>query len=49
MDFIDKDGIIHKGYPPQQAERRGWTAVDGDKAVVKEDVKVKSKKKQEEE
>jgi len=48
MDFIDNDGVIHIGYPPQQAERRGWKPVD-DKAKVKEKVKVTSKKIEEEE
>lgn len=48
MDFIDKDGVIHKNYPPIQAERRGWKPLD-DKAKVKEKVKVKATKVEEEE
>ena len=48
MDYVDKDGVIHKNYPPQQAEKRGWKLLD-DKAKVKEKVKVTSKKIKEEE
>lgn len=48
MDYVDKDGVIHKNYPPQQAEKRGWKPLD-DKAEVKEKVKVTSKKIKEEE
>ena len=48
MDFIDKDGVIHKNYPAQQAEKRGWKPLE-DKAKVKEKVKVKATKVEEEE
>ena len=47
-DYVDKDGVIHKDYPAEQAEKRGYKPLD-DKASVKEKVSVKATKKQEEE
>ena len=48
VTFLDKDGVIHKDYPAEQAEKRGYKPLD-DKASVKEKVSVKATKKQEEE
>lgn len=41
MDFIDKDGVIHKNFPVWKAEKFGWQPVNAEKVKVTEEVIVK--------